>query len=79
MVQKVGRMIAEKFNLKGRHRLDINDYSFTFFLIGAINVVDYFLCLYNFIRSLVVCNRRKVRGGDISHFGFLPPVRSRVS
>ena len=25
------------------------------------------------------CNSRKVRGGDISHFGFLPPVRFRVS
>ena len=24
-----------------------------FFLFGVINVVDYFLCLYNFIRSLV--------------------------
>ena len=23
------------------------------FLFGVINVVDYFLCLYNFIRSLV--------------------------
>ena len=23
------------------------------FLFGIINVVDYFLCLYNFIRSLV--------------------------
>ena len=23
------------------------------FLFGLINVVDYFLCLYNFIRSLV--------------------------
>ena len=24
-----------------------------FFLFGVINVVDYFLCLYNFIKSLV--------------------------
>ena len=23
------------------------------FLFGVINIVDYFLCLYNFIRSLV--------------------------
>ena len=48
------------------------------FLFGIINVVDYFLCLYNFIRTLVAYNRRKVRG-DISHFGFLPPVRFGVS
>ena len=28
---------------------------------------------------MLLGNRRKVRGGDISHFGFLPPVRFRVS
>ena len=33
MVQKVGSRIAENFNLKGHHRLDINDYLFTFFFI----------------------------------------------
>ena len=53
LVQKVGRKIADYFNLKGLHRLDINDYLFTFFLFGVINVVDYSLCLNNFIRSLV--------------------------
>ena len=30
---KVGRRIAENFNLKGLHRLDINDYLSTFFFI----------------------------------------------
>ena len=79
LAQKVGRRIAENSNLKGLHRLDINDYLFTFFFIWCNNVVDYLLCLYNFIRSLVACNRRKVRGGDISHFGFLPSVRFSVS
>ena len=45
------------------------------FLFGVINVVDYFyVCII-----LLPCNSRKVRGGDISHFGFLPPVRFRVS
>ena len=29
--------------------------------------------------EMLLCNRRKVRAGDISHFGFLPPVRFRVS
>ena len=38
---------------KGLQRLDINDYLFSFFLFGVINVVDCFLCSYNFIRSLV--------------------------
>ena len=33
--------------------MDINDCLFTFFLFGVINVVDYFLCLYNFLRNLV--------------------------
>ena len=33
LVQKVGRRIAENFNLKGLHRLDINDYLSTFFFI----------------------------------------------
>ena len=33
LVQKEGRRIAENFNLKGLHRLDINDYLFTFFFI----------------------------------------------
>ena len=47
MVQKVGRRIAENFNLKGLHRLDINDYLFNFFFIWCNNVVDYLLCLYN--------------------------------
>ena len=42
LVQKVGRRNAEKFNLKGLHRLDIHDYLVTFFLFGVINVVDYF-------------------------------------
>ena len=42
LVQKVGRSIVENVNLKGRHRLDINDYLSTFFLFGVINVVDYF-------------------------------------
>ena len=30
---KSGQKGAENFNLKGLHRLDINDYLFTFFLI----------------------------------------------
>ena len=38
------------------------------FLFGVINVVDYLLYLFKFIRNIVLCNRRKVRGGDISHF-----------
>ena len=33
LVQKVGRRIAEKINLKGLHRLDINDCLFTFYFI----------------------------------------------
>ena len=42
LVQKVERKIAQNFNLKGLHRLDINDYLPTlFFLFGVINVVDY--------------------------------------
>ena len=48
-------------------------------LFAVIDVVNNFLCLYNFIRSLLLCNRRKVRGGDISKFGFLLHVRFRVS
>ena len=39
------------------------------FLFGVINVVYYFLCSYNFIRNLVLCNRRKVRGGRLSDLG----------
>ena len=74
LVKKVGRRFAENFNLKSLHRLDINDFLFTFFFIWCINVVDYFLCLYNLEEALLRCNRRKVRGGDISHFGFLLPV-----
>ena len=31
--QKVDRRIAENFNLKGLHRLDINDYLSTFFFV----------------------------------------------
>ena len=31
--KKVGRRIAENFNLKGLHRLGINDYLSTFFFI----------------------------------------------
>ena len=48
------------------------------FLFGEINVVDYFfVCLiYKKLCCLVIVE--KVRGGDISHFGFLPPVRFRV-
>ena len=38
----MGRRTAENFNLKGLHRLDINDYLFTFFLFVVINVLDYF-------------------------------------
>ena len=38
----MGRRIAENFNLKGLHRLDINQYLSTFFFFGVINVVDYF-------------------------------------
>ena len=49
-MQKVGRRTAENFDLKSLHQLDINDCLFTFFVI---NVVDYLLCLYKFIRSLV--------------------------
>ena len=48
------------------------------FMFGVINVVDYLLCLYNFIRSLCY-NRRKVRVGDIWRFGFLPAIRFSVS
>ena len=50
------------------------------FLFCVINVVDYFVCLYNLrrLKALLLCNRRKVRGGDILHFGFLPPVRFSV-
>ena len=64
LVQKVGRRVAETVNLKGLHRLGINDYLFTFFfLFGVINVVDYFLCLYSFIKkTLLLCNGQKVRG-----------------
>ena len=51
-VQKVGRRIAENFNLKGLHRLDINYYLYTFFFIWC-DQCYYFLCSYNFIRSLV--------------------------
>ena len=56
LVQKVGRRIADNFNSKGLHRLDITVYVFrvfTFFLFCVINVVDYYLCLYNFIRRIV--------------------------
>ena len=79
MVQKVGRRIAENFNLKGLHRLDINDYLSTFFLFGVINVVYFFYVCIILYEALLPCNSRKVRGGDSSHFGFLPPVRFRVS
>ena len=43
LVQNVSRRIAENFNLKGLHRLDINwtIYLLSFFF-GVINVVDYF-------------------------------------
>ena len=53
LVQNVGRRIAENFNLKGLHRLDINYNLFNFFLFRVNNVVDYFLCLYNYVRSFV--------------------------
>ena len=47
------------------------------FLFGVINVVDYFYVCIILLEALLPCNSRKVRGGDISHFGFLPPVRFR--
>ena len=49
------------------------------FLFGVINVVYYFYVCKILKEALMPCNSRKVRGGDISHFGFLPPVRFRVS
>ena len=42
LVQKVGRRIAEKFNLKDLRRLDINAICLLSFLFGVINVVDTF-------------------------------------
>ena len=47
------------------------------FLFGVINDVILFVCII-LLEALLPCNSRKVRGGDISHFGFLPPVRFRL-
>ena len=49
------------------------------FLFGVINVVYYFYVCIILQKALLPCNSRKMRGGDIWHFGFLPPVRFRVS
>ena len=51
-------------------------FSFSF---GVINVVDYFLCLYNFTRSLVALISPKSERWRYFAFWILPPVRFRVS
>ena len=53
LVQEVFRRSANNFVLEGLLRLDINGYSLTFFFISIINVIDYCMRLYNFIRSFV--------------------------
>ena len=40
--KKWAEVLQKQINLKGLHRLDINDYLSTFFLFVVINVVDYF-------------------------------------
>ena len=49
LVQKVGRSIAENFNLKVFTDWSQMTIYLLSFLFGVIYVVDYFLCLYNII------------------------------
>ena len=51
LVQKVGRRIAENFNLKGIHRLDINDYLFAFFFIWCNKCCRLFFMFIQFYKK----------------------------